>query len=281
MRITEFQNYRVYLQAFYLHRKRSLASGYTYAQFAKEARIKSPNYLKLVIDGKRGLTSENIVKFSKALQLDSDDRDYFEALVQFNQAKSPIEREFYQDRLSRISSRVLRSNQQLRTLQEYEFEAISSWLHHAVLTLASFKRFVPRPEWISARLQGQTTPSEVASILETLIRIGALEQQVGGKLKRVHRQLKTQPELARDSAKQFYMGLLARATKSLTLTPSDQREFGAYLVGLSPEQIPELKRRVRTFLSELNEWALENSQPNQVYALSFFGFPLSTSEDQS
>ena len=31
--------------------------------------------------------------------------------------------------------------------------------------------------------------------------------------------------------------------------------------------MPELKKRVREFMSELNEWALQNNSPEQIYAM--------------
>ena len=61
-------------------------------------------------------------------------------------------------------------------------------------------------------------------------------------------------------------------------TPAE-RELGAYMVGISEDQLPEIRRRVREFLSELNNFAMENSKPDRVYSFMFAGVPMSSSED--
>ena len=65
-----YTDYRLYLKDFYEY-KRALTKTslrpYSYATFAASADIKSPNYLKLIIDGQRNLSREMAVKFARAM----------------------------------------------------------------------------------------------------------------------------------------------------------------------------------------------------------------------
>ena len=275
--VFDYQHYREYLKDYYLGQKKQ-GTGFTYARFSALAGLKSPNYLKLVMDAQKNLTPENIVRFAKALKLTEHESDYFEALVHFNQGKKSMEREYYQERMKRVKKRFLGGGAQERSLEEYEFEAISNWIHHAILILTGVKGFRESPKWIRERLFNLVSEPEISSILERLVELKFLARNDEGRLVQTHRQFKTKPELRRLSARLFYEGLMTRAANALKLTEPDDRERGVYFVGLSPKQIPELKKRVREFLKTLNEWALENQAPHQVYALSFMGFPLSSAE---
>lgn len=99
--IYEYRDYRKALKDFYEYQKK-MVRGYTYARFASVAELSSPNYLKLVIDGNRNLTTANIQAFAKALNIEAQELDYFEALVLENQAETPREKTFYARRLKLI-----------------------------------------------------------------------------------------------------------------------------------------------------------------------------------
>jgi uncharacterized protein (TIGR02147 family) len=277
--IFDYNNYREFLRDFYGEQK-TKKTGFTYAQFSSNAGIQSPNYYKLVMDGQKNLTAKTLVRFSIALNFEDSEKDFFEALVQFNQASSGTEKEYFSDRITRLRTQK-KGAVSKRVIEEYEFESISSWTHHAVLLLTNLKSFRESPRWISKKLFGLVSESEVVAILARLEILGLLKRDKDGRLLQSHKRIRTRPELKRQSAQIFYEGILARAAKAFHLEDADAREFNAYMVGLSPKQVPELKKKVREFMSELNEWALENSEPEQIYSFVFSGFPLSSlSEDK-
>ena len=277
--IFDYSNYREFLKDHYEDQK-SKKTGFTYARFSVKAGLGSPNYYKLVMDGQKKLTAVNLVKFSIALKLEDQQRDFFEALVHLNQANSKFECDYYAEKLKRI--RELKSGLlSKRVLEEYEFESISSWTYHAVMLLTNLRSFRESPRWISKKLYGLVSESEVAAILSRLEAIGLLKRDSSGKISQTHKRINTRPDLKRQSIQTFYQGLLGRAAKAMMIETPENREFGAYMVGISPTQMPELKKRVREFMSDLNEWALQNNDPQQIYALVFSGFPLSKLREEA
>ena len=273
-----YNNYREYLKDFYTFKKQE-KGGFTYARFSQLANLGSPNYFKLVADGDKNLTSANIIKFTSALELSDLESDYFEALVNFNQARDVLEKEYYQKRLERIKGMTNGSALSQKKLEEFEFESISNWAYHAVMVLTNLPNFRESPKWISEKLYGLISEEEAASIIDRLMTLKLLQYDNEGRLTQSFKQLKTNSELKKIGARLFYEGLFKRAIESFRLDRPEERELGAYMVGLSEEQLPEIRRRIREFMNEINTLALENQTPDRVYTFLFAGVPLS-SEDQ-
>lgn len=276
--IFDYNNYREFLKDHYEEQK-SKKTGFTYARFSKEAGIASPNYYKLVMDGQKNLTPANIIRFTLALKLQDQQRDYFEALVHWNQADSTVEGDYYVEKIKRLRE-TESGGLSRRLLQEYEFEFLSSWAYHAIMLLPRLRSFRESPRWISKQLYGMVSESEAAAILLRLEALGLIHRDKSGRLRQTHKRVRTLPELKRESVQAFYAGLLQRASKAFSVESPENREFGAYMVGLSKKQLPEMKKKVRAFLNDLNEWAMQNEDPEQIYALVFSGFPLSASSEE-
>lgn len=88
--VFEYRNYRAFLRYFYQRGKANRTL--SLRSFSQRAGLRSPNYLKLVIDGDRNLTPQVAARFAKACELSGEAADYFCDLVAFNQARSALER---------------------------------------------------------------------------------------------------------------------------------------------------------------------------------------------
>jgi uncharacterized protein (TIGR02147 family) len=124
--IYEFQGYRDYLASYYAHHKEH-TPGFSFNTFSRQAGLNSPNYLKLVTEGKRNLTVSNIHAFGRAMRLSTDELRYFEALVHLDQVEGVEEKAFYRARLDEIASSKPRRMKKL-TIDGL----ISSWFYPAI-----------------------------------------------------------------------------------------------------------------------------------------------------
>jgi|GEM_PF-609728 len=77
--VFDYLDYREFLRATYAEGKR--LKKLSYRAFSRRAGLLSPNYLKLVIDGKRNITHEMAQRFAQALHLTAEGTEYFELLV--------------------------------------------------------------------------------------------------------------------------------------------------------------------------------------------------------
>ena len=112
--VSAYTDFRVFLRDVYEYRRKRFSAGrrqYNYATFAAAADIKSPHYLKLIIDGRRNLSEDMIARFAKALRLSRAETDEFRALVLYGQAVDPMKRNRYLKELADLRSK--HANQQL------------------------------------------------------------------------------------------------------------------------------------------------------------------------
>ena len=75
--VLHYSNYRTFLQDYYEFKKAEQPV-FSHRYFAQKAGITSPNYLKLVMDGKRNLTKKTLLKFAAALGLKGMRAEFFE-----------------------------------------------------------------------------------------------------------------------------------------------------------------------------------------------------------
>jgi len=226
------------------------------------------------MDGDKNLTSENLIKFSDGLKFNSDESEYFEVLVNFNQAKESLVREYYHKRLIKIRNRKKNIGLDKRTLSELEFECLSHWLPHTVMVMTNLVNYIESPLSISNQLYNLAGEDEVVEVMQTLEAIGLIKRDENGRYIQTNKRVKTKEQLQKLSAKLFYKSLFKRAIQSLDISTSEEREMNTQFVGVSKDQLPELKKKVRNFMSSLVEWAMENDNPEQVYSFVFSGFPL-------
>src|ERR1700744_4726572 len=94
-----YLDFRAFLRDYYAARK-AAGRGFSYRSFSRKAGLKSPNYLKLVVDGERNLSSDMAQRFGRACNLSGDALRYFTDLVAFGQANTLAERNAIYARLN-------------------------------------------------------------------------------------------------------------------------------------------------------------------------------------
>jgi hypothetical protein len=100
--IYDYSSYRVYIAEYYQNEKCTRAAGFTYAEFANEAELGSPNYVKLIVNGSRNLTISNIHQMAYCMNLKGEELAYFETLVLEEQSKTARERSYYSARRTQL-----------------------------------------------------------------------------------------------------------------------------------------------------------------------------------
>ena len=115
--------------------------------------MSSPNFLKLVIDGKRNLTPNSAERFAVALGLNEQESSFFQELVGFNQASTASQKNLHYQRIGKF-----RKHRAITKLERNTFEYLSHWYYPVIRELVACKGFQEDPEWIAKRLK-PTVPS--------------------------------------------------------------------------------------------------------------------------
>lgn len=267
-----YLDYREYLRAYYAFRK--AGRGFSYRVFSRRAGLKSPNYLKLVIDGERNLSAEMAGRFAAACGLDDSGARFFEALVAFNQARTLDERNAAYGKLKR-----LRRYQGSHPLDRPQEMYHSRWYFPAIRELVTAQDFRPDPAWIAAKLSPPITPQEAEEAVAMLLELGLLQQDTGGRLVQAEATVSTGPEVRSLHLSNFHRTMIEHAKGTIDRISPDQRDISSLTLCLGAGGIGRVKRAVQQFRRELLELAELEEDPRQVVQVNFQVFPLSSLDD--
>ncbi|HTQ05546.1 MAG TPA: TIGR02147 family protein [Polyangiaceae bacterium] len=272
--VYDFLDYRAYLRAYYESAKRVRPS-FSFRLFSKLAGLRSPNFLKLVIEGERNLGVDSVGRFAEALGLSGPDAEFFGDLVAFNQAPTMGEKNRAFERIA--ASRRFR---QARRIDGELFAYLSHWYNPAVRELAARPDFSEDPRWIAAALRPVITPSEAAEALRLLLSLGLLVRHPEtGRIERGEPTLTTEHEVSALGAAAFHRQMLERAGGSIELFSREVRDLAALTVCVSPKTAAIVKQRIHQFRETLAEICDSDTEGSVVYQLNVQWFPLSSVEE--
>jgi len=264
-----YLDYRAYLRDYYNARK-AAGRGFSYRSFSRRAGLKSPNYLKLVVDGERNLSADMAERFAQACGLKDDEVRYFVDLVAFGQAATLSERNQHYARLTGFQRYRNAHKLDLAHAAYY-----SAWYMPAIRELAARADFRGDPSWIAVQLLPPIAPSEAARALETLLELGLLVKEEDGSIRQADALLSTGPETRGLHIASYHRAMMQRAMESIDLVAAHQRDISSLTLCLGEAGLRAFKERVQRFRKELLELSALEPKPEQVVQINFQLFPLS------
>jgi uncharacterized protein (TIGR02147 family) len=269
--VFEFLDYRAFLRAYYAAEK-ARRPAFSHRFFSRQAGLRSPNFLKLVMDGERNLGAETVPKFIKAIGLAGEAAAFFADLVTFGQAETVAEKNRAFERIA--ASRRFRS---ARRIDGDLFRYLSHWYYPAIRELSARADFDENPRWIAARLRPRITPAEAQTALRLLLSLGLLvRDERTGKVVRGEPTLTTDHQTVRSLAvTNYHRQMLERASESLETVRAAHRDLAALTVCVSAATAAVVKDRIHRFREELTEICDADPAGDVVYQLNVQWFPLS------
>lgn len=267
--VFEYLDFRAFLRDYYLAKK-GASRAFSYRSFSRRAGVSSPNYLKLVIEGQRSLSSKMAERFAAACGLEADAARFFCHLVTFNQAKTTAERAQSYDKLTGFQRYRLAHKLEIAHAAYY-----SDWYMPAIRELASSKQFRDDPEWIADQLIPKITPLQAQRALETLTDLRLLVRDAAGKLVQADALVSTGPETRGLHIAAFHRAMTQRAIESIDLVPAPERDISSLTLCLGRGGLQTLKERLQRVRRELLELSALEAEPEQVVQVNFQLFPLS------
>jgi uncharacterized protein (TIGR02147 family) len=284
-RLGAYTDYRYFLRDFYRYRRsitRTSLRPYSYATFAAAADIKSPNYLKLIIDGQRNLSTEMAKKFARAMSLSREEMDEFLALVDFTQAVEPLERNRFLKALADI-----RVRQQLKSgeIKVETWEKVPSWVTWVLYALAEQGHVRFDIDELFDLMKGKARQEDIRRSLEKLLASGELVRNPETGEVTKGRELMTGSEdvpvalVRKLQAELIYLGL-----ESLFQELPQDREFGAQTLALTEKEFEHLKFELRQFRKRWTKdvsVARKTQKGDRVFQLNIQLFPVTKGSDSN
>lgn len=272
-----YMDYRKYLEDFYQfkrHQTRHQLRPYSYAVFAAAANIKSPNYLKMIIQGKRNLSEEMILKFARALSLNKQQTQEFRLLVLFNQATDPTERNMILKNLSEY-----RVDHKLKTgeIDRKSFEKLPSWVAWVLYAMLDQKGVSFKTEDLRRLLRGKVKPDEIQSAMKSLVEAGEVAMDEAGKPYKTRTLIESPEDIPVALIRKLQAQLMLLGLESLYEDAPTEREFGTLTLALTREEFEDLRFRLRQLRKQIHkDTSMKRmSEPGErVYQLNLQLFPV-------
>lgn len=273
----EYTDFRTYLHDFYQFKRRESHSSlrpYTYGHFSASANIKSPNYLKLIIEGQRNLSKEMIKKFSRAIGHSKEEHEEFEALVLYGQAKTPLERNQFLKSLSEIRVRQQIKRGQIR---QEAYDKVPSWVSWVLFALADQEGVQFDVDKLRELMRNKATADEIKKSMDRLIESGELVRDESGAVKKGRLLMSGSEDIPVELVRKLQAELIYLGLESLFQDRPQDREFGALTLALTEQEYEQLKFEVRQLKKRwFRDFSVnrQTTKGDRVFQLNFQLFPV-------
>lgn len=265
--VLQYTNYRVFLHDYYAFKK-STSPAFSLRFFAAKAGLSSHAHLKLVMDGKRNITKNTVVKIIQGLNLVDERATYFENLVFFNQAKTDKEKAFYYGKLVKSTP-----GSRLHKMDKAQFRIFTEWYHSVIREMVELRGFNPAPEWISRRLGGTISPAQAAESLKLLTSLGLISKTANG-YRQSQSLITTDDEVNDLLVKQYHGQMLNLAKTSMENVSAEKRDISAVTFAIQRKDFPALKKHLQLMRKELLDFSSEAGSGEDVVQVNIQLFPL-------
>lgn len=276
--LAEYTDFRQYLKDVYDHKRGTEGTGlrpYSYSTFSAAADIKSPNYLKLIIEGRRNLSEDMMARFAKALRLSREDASEFKALVRYGQASQPIERNHFLKELADLRARreLDRGN-----INQRSWEKVPSWIGWVLYAMADQKGVEFDAEQVLRLFRLKASADDIRDSMRKLIDSGDLVKNEGtGEITKPREMIEPPQDLPVALIRNLQAELIYLGIESLFNDSPKDREFGALTMALTQEEFEQVRFEVRQLRKRLHKdvsTKRKSTKGDRVYQLNIQLFPV-------
>ena len=263
--IIEYHDYRLYMQDFCNERIR--VSVFSWREFSRISGFSSPNYLKLVCDGKTRLSPHGAEKVGTAMGLVGFELEYFEKMVTYCDAKNDQLRKLAFDAMLELAA-----SQKVKIVDGEAFRYFESWVHPVVRELAPVMEGAT-PGEIAKRCCKEVTANDVRESLDFMVKVGLLKRN-GHAYEQTDKYLKGTTGVVSVALRSMHREMAAFAEKAIDEFDVSERNFSGLIMGLSAEDYEKIVQKIKAFRKEIAEIALKSRATERVYRLNLQLFPL-------
>lgn len=271
--IFKYIDYRIFLNDFYNEKKRNVRH-YSYRVFALKANIKSPIFLKLVIDGERNLTRRMIDQFIPALGLNKKESVFFKNLVLFNQAKNALEKQEYYSVMLSMMDYV---NEHQLSADYYSYFEL--WYISVIRELVCLHDFRDNYSMIGQTVIPPIKASEVKKAVALLVRLNLICKQSDGTYRQLDTAIMSNDPMVSLARRSFNGEMLLRAKEANDTIRPEERNISGITMGISSACYDVILAEMAAFKERIKVIVNQDETSNRVYQLNLQLFPLSRNID--
>lgn len=258
--LLQFLDYRRFLEE-YVEWKQKANPRFSKRAFSQKY-FGSTGILYSLIQGQRDMGPKLRVRCAAALGLTEKENQYFEFLVQHNQAKTDLERDFLFEKLSKFR------NSKPWVVRENQHKYYAKWYYAAVFSYLGLDHRKGRPVEIAREIYPSLTGDQVQEAIDLLLELELIRKSEGG-------YRLTQNYLGSGAA---FMGNVAleynRQIHQLVtnLVEGDLRQFKAFntqIITVSDAGLKAIHEKLALFQEEIQEVVAKDKNTDKVCTVIF------------
>lgn len=263
--IFDYIDLQLFLTDYYKFQKKS-DSRFSYQNWSEKLGLNNKTLLRMIVTGQRKITTKTLHIFRDNLQLTELEKQYFDILVDYSQAKN-------QQQKQALGVRLIELHRQ--NFQPAAIPADSVILNDVygpiVLTIISSSQKALKIEDLENYLP--VKKSYLEPILESLLTAGLIKAEGDG-YTATHNTFQIPQSFGHKNLRKFYEYWIQHSLKAIDL-PAEIRRFRSVQVALSQEEFDETVDKFNDFiLNLLSRFENNTIEGRHLYLMNTALFPL-------
>ena len=267
-RVFDYTDFRAFLAEFYrLEKERNPKFSHRFIQ--EKVGAASAGWFADLVKARINLTGTFLLRLLTLLDLNRSESQYFESLVQYDQASSFEDKTRWMERL--------RSFKEIKAdlVGQDKFEYYSKWYYAAIRELLFLHDFRGDYRVLAQALNPAIRPKQAREAIALLERLEFIRTDEAGRYR------PSAPILKKDTAfKSLHLTAFLRANMQLGMEALDRfdrddRDISSLALVLSEESFRNAKEEIKALRKKLLAWSEKPKAGGKVYQCNFQVFPVS------
>lgn len=283
--LSQYVDYRKYLADFFqfkVYETKGRLRPYSYSDFSASADIKSPNYLKLIIEGKRNLSKDMTRRFSRALKHGRSETKEFSLLVEYCQEKDPLQRT---RNLKDLSEYRAKRALQTGAINQETWDQVSNWLVWVLYAMADQKNVNFSPASLHKLLRGQVNEAQIQQALNRLLAAKDIEiDKETGEARRTGPTMSGLDDVPAELVRKIQSELIYLGLESLHKNTPQEREVSGFTLAMTEKEYEWVRfelRKLRKQIQKEISMKREQAPGERVYQVNIQLFPVTDKVEEA
>jgi uncharacterized protein (TIGR02147 family) len=265
--INHFIDYRAFLKSWIEH-KRRCSKNFSLRGLNMKCGFSSPSYIQAIVKGKRSLTLKALPQFSSALKLKQKESEYLKALIKYNHAGHPDDKNKYFQKI--LELRSMSTTKDLTSLEEV---FLSQWYNITVYTLIKGPGNFNSAKDIQKRIYPTITTADVNKALKILQKLGFVTRDEAGTYHAEDLNLKADKGISIEVINMYHQQILDLSYNALKTADISDREFNGVSIRVSKAKLREARDYLKRFRSKFRV-KFDDPEGEEVFHLETILFPM-------
>ncbi|HLV29986.1 MAG TPA: TIGR02147 family protein [Chitinispirillaceae bacterium] len=266
--IFTYLDYRTYLKDLCALKKINNPH-FSYRYLSKKLNIRSAGYFSWVLQGKRNISGKLLLDLAAFFKMNKNQTEYFELLVNYNQAGT------YDERKRNFLKLLSMRRGVVKQVENDKHEFYLNWYYSALRELVQVVPVNDENMSDTAKMLSPQVPTEkMRQSIELLVRLGFISKNEKGFYTQVHSAISSKGSIEPIVIQNYQISCMNLAAEAFDSFEQDERQMSTVTMSIDKDAYEIILDRIASLRAEIMETACSVSKPDRVMQLNFQFFPL-------